>query len=48
MPVKKCTSKGKKGYKYGDAGKCYTGTSGKSKAQKQGRAVAASKSRKKK
>lgn len=24
MPVKKCQSDGKPGYKYGDSGKCYT------------------------
>lgn len=26
MPIKKCTKNGKPGYKYGDAGKCYTYT----------------------
>jgi len=24
MPVKRCTKDGKSGFKYGDAGKCYT------------------------
>ena len=36
MPVKKCTTKGKAGRKYGSKGKCYPG---KSKAAKQGRAI---------
>lgn len=36
MPVKSCTSNGKKGYKYGDSGKCYTGPDAKAKAKKQG------------
>lgn len=47
MPIKKCSSKGKPGYKYGDSGKCYTYTAGnqtsrkkaKSKALKQARAI---------
>jgi hypothetical protein len=47
MPVKKCKTKGKSGYKYGDSGKCYTGTSAKSKAKRQGRAIEANKRRKK-
>ena len=38
MPVKKCTTKGKAGRKYGSKGKCYPGKS-KSKAAKQGRAI---------
>lgn len=28
MPLKKCTSGGKPGWKFGDAGKCYTYTKG--------------------
>ncbi|MFZ7121765.1 MAG: hypothetical protein ACOWWH_12565 [Eubacteriaceae bacterium] len=39
MPVKKCTNKGKTGYKWGNMGKCYTGTSAKAKAAKQGIAI---------
>ena len=48
MPIKKCTSKGKNGKKFGDEGKCYTGTGAKSKATKQGQAIKASLYRKKK
>ena len=47
MPVKKCSSSGKSGYKYGNSGKCYTGSSAKSKASKQGRAIQANKKGKK-
>ena len=39
MPLKKCTIDNKAGYKWGDAGKCYTGPEGKKKAIKQGVAV---------
>lgn len=47
MPVRSCTSKGKPGFKYGDAGKCYTYTVGDAasknrafnKAVKQGQAI---------
>ena len=42
MPVQRCQSKGKKGYKWGKSGKCYTGPQAKIKATKQGRAVRAS------
>jgi len=45
MPIKRCSSKGRKGYKYGDRGKCYTGPSAKAKAAKQGRAIKASQAR---
>lgn len=41
MPVKKCQSGGKSGYKYGDSGKCYAGKGGKAKAERQGRAIKA-------
>ena len=44
MPVHKSGG----GYKYGKSGKVYTGKGAKAKAAKQGRAIAASKSRKKK
>jgi hypothetical protein len=47
MPVMRCTSKGKKGWKYGKSGKCYTGSDAKSKAEKQGRAIESSKSKRK-
>ena len=36
MPVKRCTVKGKSGYKFGDRGTCYPGESGKVKAARQG------------
>lgn len=39
MPLKKCQVNGKEGWKWGDAGKCYTGPGGKKKAIKQGIAV---------
>ena len=45
MPLKKCTSGGKSGYKWGDAGKCYTGPDAKKKALQQGRAIEANKSK---
>jgi len=48
MPVKKCKSGGKSGYKYGGKGKCYTGSGAKKKASRQGRAVKASQARRKK
>ena len=49
MPLRKCSSKGKPGYKWGNSGKCYTYTSGnetsrkkaKQKAIIQGTAIAA-------
>lgn len=44
MPIKKCNG----GYKYGDSGKCYKGSSGKSKAARQGRAIEASKAKREK
>lgn len=44
-PIKKCQSKGKPGFKWGDSGKCYTGPAAKSKAAKQGQAVSISKAR---
>jgi hypothetical protein len=39
MPVKKCQSGGKSGYKWGNSGKCYTGTGAKAKAERQGKAI---------
>ena len=47
MPLMKCQSKKKSGYKYGKSGKCYTGPNAKEKAKKQGRAIALSKARRK-
>lgn len=34
MPIKRCTSNGKPGYKWGDQGKCYTYTKGDEKSRK--------------
>jgi len=48
MPLMKCTNNKKAGYKWGKSGKCYTGSNAKSQAKKQGKAIEASKSRKKK
>jgi len=45
MPVMRCQINGKKGWKYGASGKCYTGPDSKSKAAAQGRAIKASQSR---
>lgn len=42
MPLKRCTINGKRGWKWGDAGKCYTGPRGKAKAIKQAQAIRAS------
>lgn len=39
MPVKRCTSSGKRGWKWGDSGKCYTGSGAKEKAERQGKAA---------
>ena len=39
MPLKRCESGGKSGWKWGDQGKCYTGPGGKKKAIKQGVAI---------
>lgn len=47
MPIKACQTKGKKGFKYGDGGKCYLGKSGKSKARKQGQAIEISRHKRK-
>jgi len=45
MPVVSCTSNGKAGFKFGTKGKCFTGSGGRSKAARQGRAIKASQSR---
>jgi hypothetical protein len=39
MPIKKCVLKGKPGWKWGDAGICYTGDDAKEKAVNQGMAA---------
>lgn len=41
MPIQRCKSKGKRGYKWGNQ-KCYTGITGKAKALRQARAIRAS------
>jgi hypothetical protein len=41
MPVKPCIKNGKRGFKWGDQGKCYTGPGSKVKAAKQGIAAVA-------
>lgn len=46
MPLKRCQKKGKKGWKWGDSGFCYTGKDAKEKAAKQGRAIKAQKGKK--
>lgn len=47
MPLKRCQKDGKDGWKWGDTGKCYVGPNAKSQAERQGRAIEASKSKKK-
>ena len=39
MPLKKCTTDNKNGYKWGNEGTCYPGPEGKKKAIKQGLAI---------
>lgn len=41
MPLMRCTSKGKSGWKWGKSGKCYTGPGAKKKALRQMRAIKA-------
>jgi len=48
MPIKKCSTKGKKGKKYGERGKCYVGKDARARAAKQGRAMWARKASAKK
>ena len=43
MPIKRCSSDGKSGYKWGDSGHCYTGKDGREKARKQGISIEVSK-----
>lgn len=39
MPLNECQNNGKKGWKWGDQGHCYTGKEGKKQAIKQGVAI---------
>jgi len=48
MPIKSCQKNRKKGKKFGNKGKCYTGRNSRTKAARQGRAIKASQSRRKK
>lgn len=43
MPLKRCSRDGRRGWKWGDAGKCYIGPGARSRALRQGRAIEASK-----
>ena len=45
MPVQPCTTNGKKGWRYGTSGKCYTGPGAKRKAHVQGYAIEQSQKR---
>ena len=53
MPLKRCSSKGKPGFKWGDSGKCYvynpndptSKEDAKNEALRQGRAIESSKTR---
>jgi len=47
MPLMRCTTGGKSGWKYGESGKCYPNPGGKTKAMKQMRAIKSSQGRKK-
>ena len=46
MPIIRCVSNKKKGYKFGKSGKCYIGRSARKKARKQGQAISISKTKK--
>lgn len=39
MPLKRCSSNGQSGWKWGDSGKCYVGPDAKAKAVAQGVAI---------
>lgn len=47
MPIEKCQRDGKSGYRWGKAGVCYTGSDAKRRAEIQGKAIEASKERRK-
>jgi hypothetical protein len=46
MPLMQCTKAGKRGWKYGKSGACYTGAGARAKAAKQGKAIKSSQSKK--
>ena len=48
MPLRKCSSKKRKGIKFGSSGKCYTGRGARKKARRQGAAISISKARRRK
>ena len=48
MPIQRCQANGKSGLKWGDSGKCFTGTDARQRALAQGRAIEAVKISKKK
>ena len=39
MPLMRCSTDGKRGWKWGKRGKCYTGTNARTQALRQGRAI---------
>lgn len=39
MPIERCQSEGKSGYRWGKSGKCYVGPGAREKAAEQGRAI---------
>ena len=45
MPIKPCVKDGKKGWKFGDAGECFTGANAQSEARRQGLAILFSEAR---
>lgn len=45
MPLQRCTINGKKGWRWGKHGKCYTGPNARSRALRQARAIKASQAR---
>jgi len=42
MPIMQCIKNGKRGWKYGKSGACYTGPGARAKAAKQAKAIKAS------
>lgn len=43
MPIMSCSKNGTSGFKFGDSGTCYIGEGARAKAERQGRAIEASK-----
>ena len=41
MPLMRCKDKGKRGWRWGKRGKCYTGANARARALRQGRAIEA-------